>query len=142
MAGTTLSVAMAEIKSISDKYSAGPVKEESLLDWLTNIVVSEVYNPQINLPAAYEAKDAKLVYVPSLKSFSILIYITKYEAAKEIMLPLSLALEETIGVSELDEAKSLIKFMKSDCFQIAQCMQTKINDALYIHAHTWRMFDC
>ena len=132
---------MTEINSIKEKYVAGPVKEQSLLDWLTDIIIAEVYNPPLYIPAAFEAKDAKVLYIPRLMSFSILIYITKYQNAKELVLPLSLALEDTIGITELDEAKALIKFMKSDCCEIAKTMQTKINDALYINTNSWRMFD-
>lgn len=141
MTSTAIIKAMKEIKSITNKYSAGPLKEISLLDWLTEIILQEVYNPPLCLPAAYEAKDAKVLYLPELRSFSILVYITKYENAKELFLPLSLALEETIGITELEEAKACIKFMKSDCCQIAKTMQTKINDALYINTNSWRMFD-
>lgn len=140
---TGLSEAMNEIQKISDRYYAGELREDSLLDWITEIVISELYKPEHkSFPRVYEAKDAKLVYIPSLAAFNVLVYVNQKGHGKELLIPLTIALEEVLGCVDLEEAKSILKLMKSDCCAIAKQMQKNINDALYVHACTWRIFDC
>ena len=115
----------------------------TLLEWISDIIIAELFDPDCYANVAvFEAKDAKLSYLPQLHVFNILIYTTDKDSCREVVLPLSMALEETIGCKDVAEAKKNLKFMKSDCATIAQEMQCRINNALYLHSRTWKIFDC
>tara|TARA_R100000995_G_scaffold83469_1_gene59481 strand:+ start:2327 stop:2755 length:429 start_codon:yes stop_codon:yes gene_type:complete len=135
--------ALKDVLTIAAKYKTLQEVPMTLLEWISDIIIAELFDPDRHPNVAvFEAKDAKLSYFPHLHTFNILIYTTDKGNAREVSLPLSVALEETIGCSDVLEAKKNLKFMKSDCGSIAQEMQTRINNALYIHSRTWKIFDC
>lgn len=135
--------ALREVLTIAAKYKTIKDVPMTLLEWISDIVIAELFDPESfpNL-AVFEAKDAKLTYIPQLHLFNVLVYNTHKNNAKEVSLPLSVALEETIGCVDVLEVKKNLKLMKSDCTTIAREMQTMINDTLCLYTNTSKMFDC
>ena len=135
--------ALREVLTIAAKYKTIKDVPMTLLEWISDIVIAELFDPE-SFPtlAVFEAKDAKLTYIPQLHLFNVLVYNTHTNNAKEVSLPLSVALEETIGCVDVLEVKKNLKLMKSDCTTIAQEMQTMINDTLCLYTNTSRIFDC
>tara|TARA_R100000951_G_scaffold113802_1_gene116636 strand:- start:6829 stop:7257 length:429 start_codon:yes stop_codon:yes gene_type:complete len=136
-------VALREVLTIAAKYKSLKEVPMTLLEWISDIVIAELFDPE-SFPshAVFEAKDAKLSYIPQLHTFNVLIYNTNKDNAKEVTLPLSVALEQTIGCVDVLEVKKNLKLMKSDCTIIAQEMQTMINDTLCLYTNTSKIFDC
>lgn len=135
--------ALKDVLTIAAKYKTIKEVPMTLLEWISDIIIAELFDPDCYANVAvFEAKDAKLSYLPQLHVFNILIYTTDKDSCREVVLPLSMALEETIGCKDVAEAKKNLKFMKSDCATIAQEMQCRINNALYLHSRTWKIFDC
>tara|TARA_B100000902_G_scaffold399892_1_gene473392 strand:- start:2710 stop:3138 length:429 start_codon:yes stop_codon:yes gene_type:complete len=136
-------VALREVLTIAAKYKSLKEVPMTLLEWISDIVIAELFDPE-SFPshAVFEAKDAKLSYIPQLHTFNVLIYNTNKDNAKEVTLPLSVALEQTIGCVDVLEVKKNLKLMKSDCTTIAQEMQTMINDTLCLYTNTSKIFDC
>lgn len=134
---------LEEIRRITTRHTNITNNKMTLMEWLSDIFIAELFDPdKVSNAEVYEAKDAKLTYIPGLQVFNILIYVTENGCSKEITLPLSIALEDTIGCTDIAEAKDNLKFMKSDCTFIAKEMQMRINDALYLYSRSWPLFDC
>ncbi len=143
MTAAPTATALREVLMIAAKYNNVQDVPMTLLEWISNIVIAELFDPD-SFPsmAVFEAKDAKLSYIPQLHTFNVLIYNTSKDNAKEVTLPLNVALEETIGCVDVMEVKKNLKLMKSDCTCIAKEMQTMINDTLCLYTNTSKIFDC
>ena len=104
--------ALDDVMSISAKFKTLKEGHMTLQKWLNDIFLREFFDAtQTPTAEIYEAKDAKLTYIPALQTFNILIYVAEEGRSKEVCLPLGVALEETVGCADVFEARKHLQLI-------------------------------
>jgi hypothetical protein len=137
----TLLKMLEDVQKISEDYDYSGGKT-SLLQWTYEIVLTEFftefYSERVSV---YEHRDAKIVYIPKVKYFNVVVYCSDGGASRDISLKFEDALVRTTGCETVEEAKKHLKLSEGEYAAIAIKMYYMITEALEINACEMPIYD-